>query len=81
MTRKKTNRKRWQWILTIAWEDTDRTERKATAAGTCTPHPELTRQDMFELLYGRTVRDANAKDALVVYFSLEPDDLGPTLGS
>jgi hypothetical protein len=71
-------RKRWHWILTIVWEEPNRGEQMVTATGTCAPLPGRTRQDTFDILYDRTVRDADAKDAYVLYFSLEPDDLWPT---
>jgi hypothetical protein len=52
-----------------------------TASGTCVPPPGYTRQDMFDLLYERTVREAKATDAYVLFFSLEPDELCRTDGA
>jgi hypothetical protein len=52
-----------------------------TASGTCVPPPGYTRQDMFDLLYERTVREAKATDAYVLFLSLEPDELCRTDGA
>lgn len=35
---------------------------------------------MFNFLYNRTVKEAGATDAFVLFFSLEPDDLSPQPG-
>lgn len=68
-------RKRWYWIITISWNDMGQ-DRMVTSTGTCSPLPTSTREAMFNLLYNRTVKDAGATDAFVLFFSLEPDELG-----
>ncbi|MFE2970781.1 hypothetical protein ACFXKC_45690 [Streptomyces sp. NPDC059340] len=52
-----------------------------TASGTCAPLPGKTRQEMFEWLYDRTVREAEATNAYVLFFSLETDELCRTDGA
>jgi hypothetical protein len=75
MTRPKVERKRWHWIITIAWTDIGGTDRMVTSTGTCAPLPGHPRESMFDVLYDRTVREAQATDAFVLFFSLEPNDL------
>jgi hypothetical protein len=77
MTRPRERRKRWHWIITIAFRDSGGTDRMVTSEGTCAPLPGATRQEMFNLVYNRTVKQAEATDAFVLLFSLEPDDLWP----
>lgn len=62
-------------MITISWTDSGGVDRMATETGTCAPAPGYTREDMWEILYGRAVKDAGAEDALVLFFSLEPNDL------
>ncbi|MFE2522132.1 hypothetical protein [Streptomyces mirabilis] len=52
-----------------------------TTSGTWAPLPGSARQEMFEWLYDRTVREAEATNAYVLFFSLEPDDLRRTDGA
>ncbi|MGW1506900.1 hypothetical protein ACWCQW_52395 [Streptomyces mirabilis] len=52
-----------------------------TASGTWAPLPGSTRQEMFEWLHDRTVREAEATNAYVLFLSLEPDDLRRTDGA
>ena len=49
----------------------------ATESGTCAPPPGYSREDMWEILYGRIVKDTGATQAYVLFFSLERDDLWP----
>ncbi|GAA1899916.1 hypothetical protein GCM10009837_23210 [Streptomyces durmitorensis] len=67
------DRPRWHWIITITWGVRD--VETVTATGTVAPLPGKTRQEMFDFLYDRTVRQANAQEAFVLFFSLEPDAL------
>ncbi|WP_406127534.1 hypothetical protein [Streptomyces sp. NBC_00989] len=71
-------RPRWHYILTIHWTDAGGTDRMATDSGTCAPPPGYLREDMWELLYKRLVKDTEATQAYVVFFSLERNDLWPT---
>lgn len=48
-----------------------------TSTGTCGPPPGYTREDMYAMLYERTVRDAKATDAYVLFYSFEPEELPP----
>lgn len=77
----RSRRPRWHWIITIKWDESNRFPEMVTASGTCVPPPGYTRQDMFDLLYERTVRQAKATDAYVLFFSLEPDELCRTDGA
>lgn len=71
----KSIRPRWHYIITITWTDTGGTDRMVTDTGSVAPLPGHTRERMFEFLYDRAVRDAGAAESLVLFFSLEPDDL------
>ncbi|MBO7938956.1 hypothetical protein JTP77_023970 [Streptomyces sp. S9] len=68
------DRPRWHWIITIAWKEGGMWNM-VTATGSCAPRPGHTRDGMHNLLYDQTVARAGAKDAYVVFFSLEPDAL------
>lgn len=61
----RSRRPRWHWIITIKWDESNRFPEMVTASGTCVSPPGYTRQDMFDLLYERTVRQAKATDAYV----------------
>lgn len=69
------HRPRWHYIITITWTDTGGIDRMVTDTGSVAPLPGHTRERMFEFLYDRAVRDAGAAESLVLFFSLEPDDL------
>ncbi|MFJ3229781.1 hypothetical protein [Streptomyces sp. NPDC086787] len=70
-------RKRWQYVLTLAWPK-GRYYEMATYEGTVAPLPGHSRQQLFNHLYDSSVKRANeGPDAFVVFFSLEPDELVP----
>ncbi|KOG73541.1 hypothetical protein ADK77_08400 [Streptomyces antibioticus] len=69
-------RKRWHWIITIAWRD-GRFWDMAMYEGTCAPLPGHTREMMFTHFYDKVVKQSGATDAYVLFFSLEPDELVP----
>ncbi|MET9099605.1 hypothetical protein [Streptomyces antibioticus] len=74
MSSRERPRKRWHWVITIAWRE-GRFWDMAMLEGDCAPRPNHTRQQMFDLFYNKIVKKSGAKDAFVVYFSLEPDQL------
>ncbi|MGC9536538.1 hypothetical protein [Streptomyces sp. UG1] len=70
-------RKRWHWVITIAWRE-GRVWHVGTADADCGPLPGASRQELYNRLFSRTARDYGApQDAYVVFFSLEPDELVP----
>ncbi|MEU5195245.1 hypothetical protein AB0G86_14485 [Streptomyces scabiei] len=70
-------RKRWHWIITITWREGSFWHVE-TADGDCGPLPGASRQELYNLLFDRAVKDCDApKDARVMFFSLEPDELVP----
>lgn len=68
-------RKRWHFIITIAWTDNGGVDRTAMETGTCAPPPGYTREDMQDILYERIVRDTRAKEAAILFFCLEANEL------
>jgi hypothetical protein len=66
-------RRRFHFIIAIQWGIRD--PDTCTSTGTVAPLPGTTREDMFDFLYARTVREAGATDAHVMFFALEPNDL------
>jgi hypothetical protein len=70
-------RKRWHWVITIAWRE-GRFWHMETADGDCGPLPGASRGELYNHLFNKAVSDWKApKDARVVFFSLEPDELVP----
>ncbi|MFD4527839.1 hypothetical protein ACFWP7_28695 [Streptomyces sp. NPDC058470] len=77
MTTTQFKRKRWHWIITIAWRK-DRVWQIETADGDCGPLPGASRQELYNHLFNKIVKEYGApEDARVVFFSLEPDELVP----
>lgn len=74
----KVPRTRWHYILTLTWEDRERGTQKCTATGTVSSLPEGTREDIYDFIYARTVREFEAAgEAYVLFFALEKNALQP----
>ncbi|MFI0982609.1 hypothetical protein ACH4SP_37070 [Streptomyces sp. NPDC021093] len=80
MSHKKAEPTRWFWIMTIKRMFYDQSGEMCTGSGRIFAHPGQTRQELFDLLYQRMVKDAEVEEAFVVFFSLERDDLSPDEG-
>ncbi|GAA3854130.1 hypothetical protein GCM10023084_05420 [Streptomyces lacrimifluminis] len=74
-------RKRWHWIITIAWRE-GRFWEMTTSEGTCAPLPGASRQQLFNHLHESAIRRGDAPESsYVVFFALEPDELVPDDGA
>ncbi|MEU3667551.1 hypothetical protein [Streptomyces virginiae] len=65
---------RMHWIMTLQWSAADGLHTK-TMDGTVEPNPGATRQDIYANAYEFASKHMGAKDAAVLSFTLEPDEL------
>ena len=65
----------YQWILTLQWA-TPAGARTATRVGTWTASPGDTRSSISGKIIGQVKETEGIQGAVVLFFSLEPDDLG-----
>lgn len=68
-------RKRWHFIITIAWTDNGGVDRTAIETGTCAPPPTYSREDMQDVLYERIVQETGAEEAIILFFCLAANEL------
>jgi hypothetical protein len=65
---------RYQWFLTLQW-NTPQGTRASSRAGTWTVQPGDTRESVSSEIIASVKRTEGAESAVVLFFSLDPDDL------